>query len=599
MSFKDRKSKPEPLEGVLHQEFDIFSTGSPQKPLTPFGSPNIDKLLQFDEILQENQPTQSYTSKDIPQHQQPDNVDRPTQLDEKDLTSLPEEPEIVGKSIEKQSKSRLQHFIDFLLWINLLCGMSAFWFGYNYAWTANGIIFPSQVTDVVGLELKEFYYSFIPILGSVAHMITTPIFGYFSDDGNNFLSRWFGRRRLWILIFLFPSCALFMANAFFTSPSDWGIWVIMCCGIGVQITMAGCAGPYGGLLPDLIPKEKHGIASGVQALFLTLGTLVGALGAGLLMQYLPNNLKYWVTYAYLATGLLASGMYTVIGVRERPVKMDKTMDTKQIKKKSCRDRVMTFLRLFYFPPRKYLNFYWIMAGTLSLFVGVNLILPYLQFFLSDIVKVDNPALMSSFILATLISVAAMGTIIGGIMTDRVGPKSVIFFGCTLLLAALVVDVIIIILNLTQLWVFFLSSSVMGMGFGMNIAAATVLSISVVPVETIAKDLALQNQLVNIGQIVGSSIAGAIVGNLKKISYTLAYAVLFSLSGMFILLAILCIFPIKTELVGSWRKGWYDTKYEPTIEEWEEKQINEKSKAELPDAIIVAKEEGDLEPIVVE
>ena len=118
-------------------------------------------------------------------------------------------------------------------------------------------------------EKKEITLSLVGLLGSIGSIIATPIFGALSDK-TNFK---FGKRRTYILFAVPTATAFFMSLSFFTSNHWINVFMLVILLLLCQISIAAVLGPYGGLLPDLIPKEKQGIASGVQALGLSLGHL--------------------------------------------------------------------------------------------------------------------------------------------------------------------------------------------------------------------------------------------------------------------------------------------------------------------------------------
>lgn len=425
---------------------------------------------------------------------------------------------------------KVENFFKFYLF---LFSISSFFGGYNFAWTSFSVIFPVQIIDLVGEEKKELYLSLIPILGSICHIIATPIFGHLSDR----YSHPFGRRRFWILIFVPITCLIFFLHGFFIYKTSYGIWIIMILNIIVQITMAGASGPFGGLLPDLVQKEDQGTANGIQGLFLTFGTLLGAIGTGLIMQFLSSPSKYWMSYIYLIFGLLMFSNITVFGITE-PHKDSEYQNP---------------LLMFYFPCKKYFNFYLMIGGSLSFFLSIYSILPFIQYFLRDVYKFDNYIVVTSVLYGIIIGIASFSTIIGGILTDKIGPKPVLYFSCIIMILSFLTELLFLIFKLKQLFLLVFVFIFLGFGFGAFISSSLTLVIDILPKETIAKDLALQNQIVNVGQIFGPLVSGTIIHFCKDISYDLSYSIIFTISSIFLIITFLFIIPIQTSLTGSWRK----------------------------------------------
>lgn len=424
----------------------------------------------------------------------------------------------------------LTKFLNFYLF---LFSISSFFGGYNFAWTCFSVIFPVQIIDVVGEDQKELYLSLIPILGSICHIIATPIFGHLSDRYDHP----FGRRRIWILIFVPFTCVVFFLHSFFIYKSSYGIWCIMILNIIVQITMAGASGPFGGLLPDLVEQKDQGTANGIQGLFLTIGTFFGAIGTGLIMQFLSTPSKYWMSYIYLVFGLLMFSNITVFGVTESPKESE----------------YQNPLLIFYFPCKKYFNFYLMIGGSLTFFLSINSILPFIQYFLRDVYKFENYIVVTSVLYGIIIGIASISTIIGGIITDKIGPKPVLYFSCIIMILSFMFETLLLVFKVKHIIVLIIVFSFLGFGFGSFISSSLTLVIDILPKETIAKDLALQNQIVNVGQIFGPLISGTIIHYFKDISYDFAYTLLLTISTIFLIITFLFIIPIKTNLEGSLRK----------------------------------------------
>jgi Na+/melibiose symporter-like transporter len=337
----------------------------------------------------------------------------------------------------------------------------------------------------------------------------------------------FGKRRPWIAVFVPLSVILFFSFSFFTSRNILNIYILMTMLILVQITMSGAVGPYSGLLPDLVPSNKQGIASAIQSLGLAFGTLLGAVGTGLFMQFLPDDSKYFVSYSYACLGLLLSSCYTLFGAKEPRFYQYVSTETISFKK-----RCSNFLKFFYFPCSTYFNFYLIAISTLLIFVAINLILPFIQYFLKDILKFDQAVLYSSVILVAIIASAGVGTIFGGILCDKFGPKPLLVFGIGSVLTGLSFFGFVLCLpNISGVVGFLLMFAfpLVGLGLGVSMSSTTVITLKSLPKETVARDFSIINQFVNVGQILGSFVGGQVINLFKVYSIRFAYTILVAIS----------------------------------------------------------------------
>jgi MFS family permease len=117
------------------------------------------------------------------------------------------------------------------------------------------IILPAVLLHLVPEAFKNTYLGVLTFFGLVIAMIVQPISGSLSD---RWRSRW-GRRRPLILI----------GTAFdfiFLALLGWagGFWWLAIGYLGLQLTSNMAHGPVQGLLPDRIPPEQMGVASGIK-----------------------------------------------------------------------------------------------------------------------------------------------------------------------------------------------------------------------------------------------------------------------------------------------------------------------------------------------
>ena len=230
-----------------------------------------------------------------------------------------------------------------------LVAISIFWFALNFHWGAlQGFLIPSQV---IGLLFREAPGATLPAQadwvsghsaltlaivtapGLVVALITNPLFGFFSDRTPGR----FGRRRPYILIGTLVNVVGLAMMALLPSrvpvagvgnllPAS--ALVLMGGLMLVQLANNSAAAPFHALLPDLVPEEQRGKASGIMGLAQLAGQIGGFI-APILFGFSADALtkgtqslgdfdfRLTLAYGAVAAVSLLMALLTIITVRER------------------------------------------------------------------------------------------------------------------------------------------------------------------------------------------------------------------------------------------------------------------------------------------
>jgi MFS family permease len=313
-------------------------------------------------------------------------------------------------------------------------------------------------------------------------------------------------------------------------------------------------GPYSALISDLIPVEKQGIANGVQSLGFALGTLTGTLIPALILQWVPGNAKYYISYGFACLTFILFSCYTIFGVKENQV----SLEEEDLPPHDANWKYwfhQHVLKLFCFPIETYGKFYLVVISSFLMYVGFYLIGPFFQYFLNDILEYRMPVLSSAIGMTIFIISSAFGSTVGGYFSDKIGPKIIIFFGLSLLISGFGGYLIVILF--AYKWDYsglILSASFIfiGFGFGNALAALNVIGHHCVPKDLMARDIAIIHQCMGIGQVFGTFIGGQILAWIKLFSIHGAYIVLIlSTCFCFVMVSVL-IFFVKIDFKGEWR-----------------------------------------------
>ena len=170
-----------------------------------------------------------------------------------------------------------------------------------------GILLPTQVKEIVGgaskakvLGLTMFGTSFISICGP-------PIVGMYSDACK---SR-YGRRTPYMAVGTITNCVGLIGMGF--SAQLKSLWLLEIAFIIVTFGMMLASTAFNATIPDLVPADKYGTASGIMGALGVIGFASGtALGASI------AELKEPATYAILSSITCITAFITLIAMSEPP-----------------------------------------------------------------------------------------------------------------------------------------------------------------------------------------------------------------------------------------------------------------------------------------
>jgi MFS family permease len=189
---------------------------------------------------------------------------------------------------------------DFL-WVNV------HWLGLSMAsGSLTPIILPVLVQQFVAGEVKNTFYGALRAAGLLVAILVQPAAGLLSDRS---ISPW-GRRRPFI--FLGTVLDLVFLAAVALSGSYWLLFLSM---LLLQFASNIAHGALQGLIPDLVPEEQRGQASGVKAVMELLPVVLAAFTVAKLV----GSGHISAALGVVAGSLLLTMLATVPCVREEPL----------------------------------------------------------------------------------------------------------------------------------------------------------------------------------------------------------------------------------------------------------------------------------------
>jgi len=159
--------------------------------------------------------------------------------------------------MNKQSVSNSLHWYDYLF-------LNANWFGLTLrSQVLAGLVIPLLIQQFVGEGQKGAYFGSIRLWGLMLALLLQALFGIVSDHSR---SKW-GRRRPFILIGILLESVLLLSIIWVAGLTGMsGYYVLFAI---YMISMASTnmsQAATQGFIPDIVPQEKRGIASGVKTM---------------------------------------------------------------------------------------------------------------------------------------------------------------------------------------------------------------------------------------------------------------------------------------------------------------------------------------------
>ena len=317
-----------------------------------------------------------------------------------------------------------------------------------------------------------------------------PVVGYFSDRCTHRL----GRRRPFLIV----GAAVAIAGLLIEWYARERLLGLL-YGLGTMMAVAGANAiyaAYNGLLPDLLPHEIMGKASGVMTVLNSAGAAIGFVVLGVL--------DVSISYAYPLYALMTVATVGIVCAvaKETPLEVAAPW--------SCAELFDSFR----ITPASHGNFFWVFVirtlyyTALSVFSFIVLYLRDVTFLEQPLLSADEEALQRTTGIAALLSLASSGLVAVpmGVYSDSHGRKP------ALIASALIMSGVYLGLGLAPpLYTALTLAFIFGAGNGVFLAVDYALAVDTLPTkETAAKDLGLWGIAAFIGSAVGPMLHGPLL-----------------------------------------------------------------------------------------
>jgi len=349
---------------------------------------------------------------------------------------------------------------------NGLIAINIYWFALSYLWNSLGpLVLPMLVAGLVPEAVKGSALGLLTAIGMVVAIIVQPLAGAISDRST---ARW-GRRRPFMVGGTLADMVFLLALAL--APR---YWVLVVAYFGLQVASNVAHGPYQGLIPDRVPPERWGQASGVKQLAEILGIIVTSLVTGWLLA----RGQVLLTVLSIMAVLLITLAITVLGVKEEP-----------LERAAPEPLLKTALETFRIDLRRYAGFAWVLLSRLFIVVAMNLVRNYLLYYIQYLLHMtpQQAADTAGTLMAILAVAIALIVFPAGALSDRIGRKPLIVFSG--LLGAAGSLLLLLARSYMQLLLF---GGVLGLSIGIFLSVNWALLTDLVPEEEAGRYLGISN-----------------------------------------------------------------------------------------------------------
>ena len=388
--------------------------------------------------------------------------------------------------------------------------ISAYWFATNFLWGALLIsILPGEM-KAMAESYRVLAISLFTGLGAVIAIVVPLVFGALSD---RCVSRW-GRRRPYMaagvglnvfgLILMGAIFAFAPAlpppvrddpgigetlRALLTSPTYLAfLLAYMVVQFGNNVTSAA----YMGVIPDLVPEDQRGVASGYMALMSQGGTLFGIVSMILVGALrLPEAAKYLV----LIVVLVGVALVTILGIRENPLP-------------SRPPKIVwsAYAKSLWIDPKEHPDFAWVWITRALVMLGFYSVLPFVNYYMDDVIRSRNVEKDAGAVLAIILVASTLSALKAGKLSDRIGRKKVVYVSN----AVIAVFALGFIFCRTLEQVLFVGI-LFGLGYGAYISVDYALGTDVLPSQNdAAKEMAVWHIAMTLPQSIAAPIAGILI-----------------------------------------------------------------------------------------
>ena len=408
--------------------------------------------------------------------------------------------------------------------------LNTYWFALSFLWNSMGpILLPSMVPLLVPESQKGGALGILSACGLIVAIVVQPLAGAWSDSHS---TRW-GRRRPYLVggtltdvVFL-----LLMATA-------GNYWVLLAGYLLLQASSNIAHGPYQAYIPDLVPLSKRGAVTGVKQFLEIVGIIATSLAVGNLVAGGQVVAAFVAIIAFLLL-TMAITAFTVTelpfdGVGQpAPAPASPLATTAPGAQGSSRPVAAFFSSLFCSR-----DFSLWLISRLFILLGGNLVRNYALYFLTDVLRLPNPAAEVGNLLAIIAVAIAIVVYPAGALSDRWGRKPLV-----ILSGALGAAGALLMVTASSLQMVLIDGGIIGVSIGIFLSVNWAWGADLIPSGDSGRFLGISN-IATAGSGVVAGLGGLILDYFNAQSVNMGYPVLFGSAAVCYVLGTLVVLGVR-------------------------------------------------------
>ncbi|HEY7417954.1 MAG TPA: MFS transporter [Ktedonobacteraceae bacterium] len=426
-----------------------------------------------------------------------------------------------------------------------LININLFWLANQFHWQALlAIVIPSMVARFLDPRFKAINLSTVVTLGTLVAFIVNPLAGAASD----YLRLRIGRRRPFMIVGTIINVAVLVLFAFAPSWFPPGMLLVIFTVLFLMLQMSNnlANAPWSAIIADRVPQRQRGIASGFNALFTLLGTAIGAIVAGSIVNGnlpLPAYRNAIVQiFLLIAVVQIIFVTYTVLMVKEQPLSPEHDVPF----------RIKDFFKRFFFNPMHYPDLSWVLLARFLVTMGIWSVFYFLVYYFKDVIGehttrtiiLNTPFSGEQFngvlFQPILLLMALPTSMLGGWLSDRTGRKAIVYF--TGIMMTLVAIIFIIFQNQ---YFALIGGACFGIAYGAYSSVDWALTTDVLPShEEAGKFMGFWSAMGILPQVLATAVGGVVLQLLQPLPGHVNYTTLFLLTIIYLAIGTIVISKVK-------------------------------------------------------